>query len=83
MDDLNKSIYRTGYVHSKRCKSTATQLRSADKRMMYFMLKCAVNKPEMYKNWQLYSITMEPTFNVSQLNFFFNFKDRFNWSSLN
>jgi len=65
MDCVYKSIYRTGCVRSERCEGIAAELRRADRRMMY-LLKCAVDKPERYNNWQLYSITVKPTFNVSQ-----------------
>jgi hypothetical protein len=50
MDDLNKSTYITDCVHSKRCEGVAAELRGVAKRMMYLMLKCAVDTPEMFKS---------------------------------
>jgi hypothetical protein len=52
------------YIELAVCEVIAAELRGAARRMTYW-LKCAVDKPERY-NWQLYIITVKPTFNVSQ-----------------
>ena len=50
MNYVYKNVYRTGCVHSKRCEGNAAELRGVARRMMYVMLKCAVEKPERYKS---------------------------------
>jgi len=50
MDYVYKSIYRTGCVRSKRCEGIAAEQRGAARRVMYLLLKCAVDKPERYNN---------------------------------
>jgi len=48
MDYMYESIYGTGCVRSERCKGIAAELRGVCVRMMYFMLKCAVDKLDGY-----------------------------------
>jgi len=50
MDYVYKSIYRTDCVRSERCEGVAAELRGVARRMMYLMLKCAVDNPERYKS---------------------------------
>jgi hypothetical protein len=50
MDYMYKSIYRTGCVRSERCKGVAAELSGVVGRMMYLILKCAVDKRERYKS---------------------------------